>query len=235
MNFEVQADVFRQWPGYLVGCVLVSGIDASADAERVETLLVESESSLMTGLAGRELKDQPGIAIWRQAFSANGWTPSKYLSSIEALARRVARGGQLPRINPVVDLANAAALRHLVPIGAHDPAQFPGASLEVRRARAGDRFAPMGDEPDESPDAGEIVYAAGSTVRTRRWVWRQSRAALVGPDTRQVFFPVDGFRGTTDEQVLAAVAYLERHAREALGANVTSGVVDADHPRFTID
>jgi DNA/RNA-binding domain of Phe-tRNA-synthetase-like protein len=235
MNFEVHDEVFRQWPGYIVGCALVQEIAPTIDEPRVESLLAESESLLLARFAGRELKDDPAIAVWRHAFGANGWTPSKYLSSIEALARRVARGGMLPRINPLVDLANAAALRHLVPIGAHDPSQFPGHSLEVRRARAGDHFSPMGDEPDESPDAGEIVYAAGNTVRTRRWVWRQSRTALVDSGTRQVFYPVDGFRDTTDGLVAAAVAYLERHARDLLGADVTTAVVNASHPRFTFE
>jgi DNA/RNA-binding domain of Phe-tRNA-synthetase-like protein len=233
MIFEVDDEVFRRWPSYVVGCVLVQGIQPDADPSRVDALLAESEALARARLDGRDLKDEPAITVWRQAFGANGWTPSKYPSSIEALARRVARGGQLPRISPIVDLANAAALRHLVPIGAHDPAQFPDAALIVRPARVGDTFAPMGDEPDEVPDPGEIVYAAGSTVRTRRWVWRQSRDALIGPDARDVFFPVDGFEDMTGEDVAAAVAYLALHARDALAASVTTGLVDLARPRFS--
>ena len=232
MIFEVAPEVFERWPTYIISCVFADGVSTAADIPMIDDELTAAESQVRSRLAGRDLKNELGIAVWRQAFSASGWTPSKYLSSVEALARRVAKGDRLPRINPIVDLANAAALRHLVPIGAHDPDQLAGEPLRVRLARPEDRFMPMGDGPDETPDPGEIVYSAGSVVRTRRWVWRQARTALVTAETRSVFFPVDGFRGETDAAVEEAAAYLAWIAGQALAARVTTGLVCGDNPRF---
>lgn len=57
-------------------------------------------------------------------------------------------------------------------------ATFHGA-LEVRPAAEGDRFIPFGGGEAELPDPGEIVYASGQEVRTRRWTWRQSEVGKI--------------------------------------------------------
>jgi DNA/RNA-binding domain of Phe-tRNA-synthetase-like protein len=90
----------------------------------------------------------------------------------------------------------------------------------------------MGDAPDETPDENEIVYASGTSVRTRRWVWRQSRSALVGDATTQVFIPIDGFDSATGAQVSSALRMLRNSFSEHLGASVTSGLVSAGQRDF---
>ena len=45
--------------------------------------------------------------------------------------------------------------------------------VEVRFSREGDKFIPFGETEAEVLDAGELVYAVGDKVRTRRWIWRQ--------------------------------------------------------------
>ena len=40
---------------------------------------------------------------------------------------------------------------------------------------------------------GELIYANGNTVGTRRWIWRQSDISKIERDTTDVFFPIDGF------------------------------------------
>ena len=52
--------------------------------------------------------------------------------------------------------------------------------IEIRPARAGDAFTPLG-EPDstEEPRPGEVVYAIGSEVLTRHWNYRDSERTKV--------------------------------------------------------
>jgi DNA/RNA-binding domain of Phe-tRNA-synthetase-like protein len=90
----------------------------------------------------------------------------------------------------------------------------------------------MGDAHVETPDVGEVVYAAGHAVRTRRWVWRQASDALVTAGTHDVFFPVDGFGGQTETRVQHAVAQLAAACRDMFGATVASGCVMRDTPTF---
>lgn len=139
----------------------------------------------------------------------------------------------MPSINTLVDLGNAVSLRHRLPIGAHDIATFRDGVLEVRPAVEGDRFLPFGGGEPELPDPGEVVYVSGGEVRTRRWTWRQSETGKITPETRSVLYPVDGFLDHNREEVLAARDELAELAKTLLGASVTVGFIDRDHPEFS--
>jgi DNA/RNA-binding domain of Phe-tRNA-synthetase-like protein len=173
----------------------------------------------------------PEIDVWRRAFRRLGWSASTYQSSVEALVRRTLKGNPPPSINPAVDLANAASLRFLVPIGAHDLATAPN-GLTVRASLPGDRFLPLGDGAPEEPEVGEIVYVHDHDVRTRRWVWRQSRTGLVTPDSRTILFPIDAFQGVTAAAAVAAADWLSEQLQSLLGATVQRGLVDLNQPVF---
>ena len=138
-----------------------------------------------------------------EAFRALDINPNKYLCSIEALFTRIAKGKGMPHINPVVDLGNAVSLKYTLPMGAHD---LGGSSEDIciRFALPGDTFLPFGGEAEETPDSGEVVYAVGHQVRTRRWTWRQSEHGKITPESTDIFFPIDGFTDFNRGQVLAA-------------------------------
>ena len=121
----------------------------------------------------------------------------------------------------------------ILPIGAHDIATFRDGVLEVRPAVEGDRFLPFGGGEPELPDPGEVVYVSGGEVRTRRWTWRQSEVGKITPETRSVLYPVDGFLDHNREEVLAARDELAELAKTLLGASVTVGFIDRDHPEFS--
>jgi DNA/RNA-binding domain of Phe-tRNA-synthetase-like protein len=98
----------------------------------------------------------------------------------------------------------------------------------VRKSVSGDTFLPMGEGPEESLDPGEIVYASRDRVRTRRWVWRQSRDALVDGNATWLFFPVDGFNPDTISNVETATQFLATSCQDLLGATVTYGQVTSN-------
>lgn len=232
LRFEVAPEVFERFPDYVVGCVLARGIRNDADYPAIRRLLADGAARSRVSYEGVDLKTLPQFAAWREAFSRAGWSASRFPASVEALHRRVQRGGDPPSINPAVDLANSAVLFYSVPIGTHDVQSLGGEALVVRPARQDDEFIDMSGEPDPAPP-GEIVYAAGSLIRTRRWVWRQSRDALVGPEATDIFFPIDGFAEQTLEAVEAARNFLATTCEEQLGAAVTTAMVSAAQPAFT--
>ena len=226
--FSIDEAVFAAVPNARFSAVVLRGADNTGSNSAVEDRLRAAEEAVRAAFAGQDVKAHPSIAIWREVFGARGWTPSKYLSSIEALVRRVAKGGALPRINPAVDLGNSLSLRYLVPLGTHDLASAPE-GIAVRLARPEDHFLPMGNEPPEAPEPGEIVYASGADIRTRRWVWRQSRTALVGSEARDILFPLDGFSPQTEEAVRRAAEELAELAPALLGGSAAVYHLDEHH------
>lgn len=231
--FRIAPDVFDLVPTARFYAVVVRGIDNRRGAAEAAARLADATAAVHETFAGRDPKSAREIAVWRDAFGARGWTPSKYLSSIEALVRRAVKTGSIPSINPAVDLGNAASLTYLVPIGAHDLGTAHD-GITVRLARPDDVFRPMGDAPDETPDPGEIVYTHGNDIRTRRWVWRQSRTGLVTPETTDLLYPIDAFAGITDGAAQQAAEALCDMVPARLGGNATLACLDATHPELRV-
>lgn len=226
--FRVSQAVFDLFPNAHFAAVVVRGVDNRRSSPDVERLLSEAVARVREEFAEKEPKSHPHIAAWREAFGARGWTPSKYLSSIEALVRRIARGGDLPRINAAVDIANSVSLTHLVPIGAHD-LDTAAHGIEVRPSDASDRFQPFGDAPEETPEPGEIVYVHDHDVRTRRWVWRQSRTGLITEHSTNILFPIDGFHPQTDTAMQDAAERLAELVPSLLGGSASIYHLDPNH------
>lgn len=226
--FSVAPEVFDRFPDYVVGWVIVRNAQNIGAKPAITNLLSGAEDRARLLYTDHDLKAEPPIAVWRSAFSSLSWSASKYPASVEAMVKRVARGGTLPHVNSAVDLANAATLLYLVPVGCHDLDLAP--DLCVRTATGEDSFIPMGGADTEIPQAGETVYATGNSVRTRRWVWRQSREALVSADAGTLLFAVDGFAASTLSRVEAATEFLTTVCGEHLSPNVTSGIVSRAQP-----
>lgn len=190
MKFVVEKEIFEKLPTACFGVVVAKGIDNGKSYPTVDALLDESIAAAAAHFEGKKVKEEPEILPYREAFRALGINPNKFMCSIEALFTRIAKGKGMPHINPIVDLGSAISLKYLLPIGAH-PLQ--ALDEEVRFAREGDVFRPFGAEKDEQPDVGELIYANGNIVGTRRWIWRQSDISKIERDTTDVFFPIDGF------------------------------------------
>ena len=203
MKFVVAPQFFEKLPDVCFGVVVARNIDNAAVYPRIEAMLEEAVAAAAARYEGRKIKDEPAILPYRQAFQALELNPNKFMSSIEAMFTRVGKGKGLPRINPIVDLGNALSLRHALPMGAHDIGRMDG-DIEVRFTREGDSFVPVGEAKAEPVPAGEPVYAVGRYIRTRRWIWRQSELGKIGPQSKDIFFPIDGFASANKEAIFAA-------------------------------
>src|SRR5579885_749893 len=229
MRFGIAPEVLASFPSYCVGVVVATGLDNAGPAPEAEELLARAASALRQAVDGQPLDANPRIKAWLDAFRRAGINPVEFPPSIAALARRAIEGEGAPRINPAVDLANAASLGFLVPVGAHDLDRLSG-DFWVRESREGDRFTPLGQSESEPVPPGEIVFADEQAVRTRRWVWRLGERGKVTGASRGVFFPIDGFVGLTDDAVRQAAAELSRALESLLGAKVWTAFVDKNNP-----
>ncbi|MDT8902440.1 B3/4 domain-containing protein [Anaeroselena agilis] len=226
MKFIVAPEIFDLFPAACFGVVVAKGFpqgDQPAVADKLAASLAAAGANFPDGV-----KSHPYIAAWRDAFTKLGLNPNKFASSVEALHTRAFKTGHIPSINSVVDLGNAVSLKHILPIGAHDIGRMAG-DIHLRLSRPGDIFTPFGSPAAEEVPPGEIVYADGLEVRTRRWVWRQGDKAKIEADSRDIFFPIDGFADLNKNAVLAARDELTA-AAASLGCKTETFFLDKNNP-----
>ena len=233
MKFTVEKEIFEKLPNACFGIVMARGIDNSADYPEIARLLDESIEAAAQRFDGKKVKEEAEILPYREAFRALGINPNKYLCSIEALFTRIAKGKGMPHINPAVDLGNAVSLKYTLPMGAHDLGDS-SEDICIRLSKPGDTFLPFGGDAEETPDIGEVVYAVGNQVRTRRWTWRQSEHGKITEASSDIFFPIDGFTDFNRNKVLAARDELQALASGIWSCETVVGLVDAEHPEAEI-
>lgn len=233
MNFYITKEVFDLLPDFCVGVAVAKGIDNAKDYPDISKMLDEAAGAAHEKFQGKKVKEAPEIVPYREAFRRAGINPNKFRCSIEALFTRIAKGGTMPHINPLVDLNNAVSLKHALPMGTHDLG-ISEEDIVIRLAREGDVFLPFGADKTEAPDEGEIIYAVGNEVRTRRWTWRQSEQGKITDETDYVFFPIDGFAGVNDREVKEAVSELAEILKSIFGCEVKTGFVDKENPSMDL-
>lgn len=226
MLFKVSKDLFQKFPNFCVAVVVAEGIDNRGSNEQIEKTLSSSVQEVHNILKNSNLKERKEIAVWREAFERLGINPNKFPSSIEALLKRIAKKPEFPSINNVVNLVNAIGIKNMVPMGAHDLDKLKG-DIQIRFSREGDCFTPFGSSEQEMVPPGEPVYADDLEVRTRMWVWRQGEKAKITPESSRIFFPIDGFKDVTEENILSARDGLVKCLFEFFGCRARTYWVDA--------
>jgi DNA/RNA-binding domain of Phe-tRNA-synthetase-like protein len=234
MKFKVHPEVFSVLPSCCFGVVVARGFDNKKKHREIATLLENSIKDIRERLHDINIRELSEIAVYRDAFQKLGYNPNKFMCSIEALVKRILKGGSFPMINTVVDLGNAISLKYVLPIGAHD-LRASNDDIEIRFSMLGDTFTPFGAEEPEIVDTGELVYARGNDIKTRKWIWRQGVTGMITDNTTAVFYPIDGFTGVNDTSILHARDELAKILGNKLGCQVDVGWVDAEYNEMTIE
>lgn len=199
----VADDVHAAFPGLHIVAVHLEDLDNRGHWPDVEQRLTAIERS------GTPIDaDDPRIASWHTAYRRFGTNPRRQRPSVDALTRRLARSGQLPRISPFVDAYNLVSVTHGVPAGAFDLDRADG-DIVVRFARPGDAFTPLG-EPDtvEEPHQGEVIYADAAGVLTRHWNHRDAERTKVTTESRRVLVVLEAVESAHHAAVDAAAGDL---------------------------
>ena len=188
------SEVVERFPDFRVAAIVAEWDTApSARSDAAAREIARREAECRSRWAGVELSAIPGVAAWRTAYRGFGIKKTSYRSSVERLIKRVLAGDSLPPIHPLVDLYNMVSLSSGLCLGADDLEKTEG-DLAFRFSRPGDHFVDMaaapGEDPNDPPKEGEVVYACASHVLCRRWNWRQDARSVVGPQTRRAVVTV---------------------------------------------
>lgn len=82
----------------------------------------------------------------RQLYRKFGVDPTRVRPSSEALLRRMKKGESLPRVNSLVDVANALSVQFQVPVGLYDADKVKGDELVIRLGLEGESYPGIGKE-----------------------------------------------------------------------------------------
>ncbi|MGO9569582.1 MAG: B3/4 domain-containing protein [Desulfomonilaceae bacterium] len=232
--FTISDEVFERFPGYVRGVVIAHGLTNGESPQELNSLLRSAEDFIRQELNLEKLVEHLRIASWREAYRSFGAKPSKFRPSIEAMVRRVLRNELLPSINTLVDIGNVVSLRHLVPAGGH-AIDVLTSDMELRLAAGDELFTPLDSEQVENPLPGEVIFAEGKTVLTRRWTWRQGRHTLVQPNTTAVEFNVDGLPPVPIAEVENACREIAELIEKFCGGHTRHEIVTKANPKIKLE
>lgn len=230
MVFKIEKKVLELAGGVYTGVVSAFGLDNTTPCEKISRLLQEEIAKASGEFGDKTVKESSSLDTYRQAMKAMGINPTKYPCSIESILTRISKTGQFPSLSPIVDLGNYISLKYRVPVGVHDLDTIDGA-LVVRLATEEDCEVPENSLDKDTLKVGEPVYAAGNSIRTRRWLWRQMPAGRVTEKASNFVFPIDGFIGNS-EVVDKACEELSCLLKELYGATVETGVISQENSEF---
>lgn len=232
MLYTVDTSVFELNPsikfGILVGKNLKNSVTLEADKERLRN----AENKLRDTIQIEQLKSWPNISFYRDVMTKAGINPNKYPTSVEAMLKRILKGGELPTINALVDLCNAVSLEHIITLGAHDLNDIHQ-DLAVRFSKGDEIFLPFGAKDYEKVDEGELIFTSGNIVQTRKWIWRQSDLGKITSKSKDIFFQLVGFGDDEDSSFYKAMADIEGLVIERFEGACEKYIVDLHNPSIT--
>ncbi len=216
---SVHPEVWKKFPGMRI--LLVSG-EGLVSTEPIEAL--SKEYAAAQDAITPEMVDHPHIKAWQEAYTFAGMNHNKFPCSVAAMTKRIAKGGRVPSINPLVDLYNTVSLRNCTPLGGFNLDELEG-TKQLRLTREGETFLALGAQAPEPVPAGEVCYSDENDIITRQFVWRQSGKGAMSPETKR-FVIVSEILGALPDELLETVRSelvdgLARH----FGVQATSEVV----------
>ncbi|MEU7565756.1 phenylalanine--tRNA ligase beta subunit-related protein [Streptomyces fradiae] len=204
--FRIAPAVADAFPGTLVALVTASGLRNGETWPATAAAVEELERRLADGTWRPADETDPRVGAWHTAYRSFGTNPRRVRPSVDALGRRLAKKGALPRVNPAVDAYNSVSVRHGLPAGAFDLDHVTG-DVEIRLADGTEDFTPLGEPGTvEHPRTGEVVYADAAGVLTRHWNHRDAHRTRVTGDSARVAFILETVEASRDGHLVEAAA-----------------------------
>ena len=229
MKYTIDKSVFELNPNIKFGILVGINLTNSPTTEEYEKRLRNAENKMKDLVKPEEIRDLHNVSLYRDVMQKSGINPNKYPPSIEAMFKRIVKGGSLPVINALVDLCNAVSIEQGISLGGHDLKDIHE-DLEVRYSRKGDVFLPFGSVNYEDVQEGELIFTSGNIVQTLKWVWRQSELGKVTLDSSDVFFQLVGFEYEEGSSLYEAMNSIEQLITNRFSGNCRKHIVDINNP-----
>jgi DNA/RNA-binding domain of Phe-tRNA-synthetase-like protein len=228
MKYTIDKSVFELNSEIKFGILVGNNIKNTDTTPDDEERLRKAENRMRDEIKPKEIRDLPNVKLYREVMQKSGINPNKYPPSVEAMFKRIVKGGQLPVINALVDLCNAVSIENGISLGGHDLKDIHE-DLEVRYSRKGDVFLPFGSENYEDVQEGELIFTSGNIVQTLKWVWRQSELGKLTLDSSHVFFQLVGFEYADGSSLYEAMSDIEELVTNRFQGDCRKFLVDINN------
>ena len=209
MSFAYDYAVAEQYPTIRAGVIHATNLVNGPSPTELLHEYRDEQRAASERLNATTMADLPQISAWRRAFTRFGAKPTRYRNAAEALLRRLAKHGDTPAINTLVDIGNLVSIRYAMPVAVFDQANVTGLTT-VRFATGAELFTDLGSTAVVHPDPGEVIFADSTgVVSARRWCWwRQSAQSATSTTTDDALIVVEGHHDTAGQDVESALADL---------------------------
>ncbi|MBP6177974.1 MAG: hypothetical protein KA480_06590 [Anaerolineales bacterium] len=228
MNLIISDTIFEDFPGLILGVVILHDIDNSQNKAEITELLRQAEAALTGKFGDTPVIEHPHVAIWREAYRKFGAKPKDYPSSVENLTRRVLNGAVIGHINNLVSLYNTISLRHILPVGGEDLDKIVSDVLLTRAGHDEPAILLLGEKEARAPHAGEIIYKDAAGAICRRWNWKEADRTKLTPETKNAFLVIESLPPVSRDVVEAAARDLAELVERYCGGAVSTAFLDKD-------
>ncbi|MCA9893774.1 MAG: hypothetical protein KC615_12380 [Anaerolineae bacterium] len=233
--FQYDQAIVARFPQTVGGVIYATGLRNHVVSAELETLYVAEQQQTIARIGDTSLGDIPSLKAWRGVFSAFGLNPTKTRSAPEALLRRLTKKGDIPSINPLVDMGNLISIRYALPIAIFDTCDLTG-TLTVKFADGSERYTELGSVDSDHPEIGEVVFADDrGLVFARRWCWRQSHQSAAQNSTEDVLITIEGQHDNGHHDVEQAMNDLLELLDKFVGGQYQYALLDKQDTHFTPD
>lgn len=230
MYFKIEKKIASVSSGIFTGIVVAYGLDNANTCVESERLLKESVQNFLNANSEKRIQDFDELGPYNEALDELGVNHMKYPCSIASILSRILKKKEFPSMGPVIDLGNYISISNMVPVGVHDIDTL-NEDLSVRLTNAEDCNNPDNQYADDKLIEGEPAYVSGNSVRTRRWLWRQTPVGRVTKDSKNFIFLIDGFE-SNKERIESAVNELSHLIETLFGGKSETGFVSKDVAEF---
>ena len=231
-KFIIKPDFWALFPDAAIAVVLAKGVDNASECPKAAEMLQEAHTEAHRHLGAAAFAENPVVAVWREAYRQFK-TKKGARCSIEALLKRVENGRGVGSINPLVDIYNAVSLTWGLPCGGEDLDSFQG-DLLLTRADGTEPFRALGDEEDEPPFAGEVVYKDNAGAVCRCWNWRDGQRTMLTENTKNAFLILECVDPARTQDLKAAADMLAGQVQALCGGTAVAHILTQAAPEIEL-
>lgn len=233
MKFRIADAIFRDFDKPFIGVIVARGVDNHGGNPEIAQLLRAEEAELKKQFEGVEVTEHPHIVPWRAAYQKFGAKPREFRCSAEALSRIVLRGNEIKNISKLVDVYNYISIKYILTVGGEDIDKMQG-DLVLTYATGDEPYSALGQDDNDPPQKGEVVYKDDLGVLCRRWNWREGDRTKLTEDTTNAVLVIESLAPIPQSVAENATNKLAELVKKYCGGDIQVHFLDENNREVAI-
>ena len=228
MKFKIKSEVFEKFPNLIVAIPVILGFDNLISQGEALQVLRQEEDELKKRFTPETLFEDKKVISYLNAFKKFGIDPEIRLPAHVALSKRVLEGGNLPDINPMVNLYNAMSIKYTTPFGGEDLSSLYG-DFVLKFADGTEKWTPISGGKAKQVIKGDLVWGDDLDVSTPSLNWRQCERTKLSTESKDGYFIMDGFSDVNRDVIEKASKEFVDLTTKLFGGEADIYWLDKDH------